>query len=397
MPITAIDWGLVEFLDMAENPTPFDPVSYKDRTDGWVNLPIALNKLRVTGIVNNGLTFGEGDSKHIRTERYANMTIDSENPLVKDKVWKVYNRLANENLSRSSPAFSQLCTRVKPTTHHTATMMKRLITPHPVGKDDKGHLIYDSDIPEAISLLNRGLTASKEDRVLRLNPDQSKIEAFVSDKYVPVKDKEILTFLQAEVGDFSIVREYHDDRRSLFQVLPDKFAGLSDSEEYGMFISNSNTGTNRIEMGLFVITGACSNGMMFTASKYGESEFLKRKHFGESEAIMDLIQIQCAKMGKRVEEAYARIELAKTIPLRGEEYSLQDLNDLLLKPLAESENFSKKTVKKVEELLKDKYNNDSMWDFIAALTEAAHEAPANSREHIEKAAGKVLELLVSSQ
>ena len=396
MPTTAVDWGLVEFLDKAENPVPFDPITYVDKTEGWENVSIALNKLRVENIINNRITFGEGDSETIRTERYAVLSVDSNNPILRDKKWKVFNRTANKELSRSSPAFSQLCTRVKPVTKLTATQMKRLINPHRSHKDGNGKWVYVNDIDQAIYLLNKGLKASKDTRVLRLNPAENKIEAFVSDKYVPVKDKDILTFLQAEVGDFNVVREFHDDRRSLFQVLPDKFAGLSDSEEYGMFISNSNTGTNRVEMGLFVITSFCTNGMMFTTSKYGESEFLKRKHFGETEAIMDLIQIQCANMGKRVEEAYAKIELAKTTPLRGEEYSPTDLRELLLKPLAEAEDFSKKTVESIEELLEKKYNKDSIWDFISALTDAAHQAPANSREHIEKAAGNVLELLVAA-
>ena len=395
--MTSIDTGLIEFLDMSKNPVPFDPITYQDRTSGWVNIPVTLNQIRVEDIINTKLSFGERDSKFTRTERYAIVTINSPNPILRNREWKIYNRIVDGKFSRSSPSFSQLCSTVRETTNYTTNMIKKLVTPHPHEKDEQGRWVYKSDVPRAVNILNDGLKSSIQQRILRVDPVAGKIEAIVSDKYVPVKDKDILTFLHAEIGDFSIVREFHDDRRSLFQVLPDKFAGLSNSEEYGMFISNSSTGINSIEIGLFIITGACTNGMMITESSYERSPHLRRKHLGEKEAIMDLIQLQCANIGEQVKKAYQRIELAKRTHLRGDEYSLDDLTELLLKPLAEAKSFSSKTVEKVENLLKEKYNNDSIWDFISALTDAAHEVPVNTREHVEKVAGNLLEILVPAQ
>lgn len=396
MSNTTITDGLVEFVNMAKNPVPFDPISYVDRTKNWEEITIPLNKLRVKDIKTNSVTSGEGKNKRTLTERYAIVTIDSDDPKISGKYWKIYNRIIAGERSRSSPAFSQLCNLLTERTSMTTNKIKKLVTPQKSHKDFNNKWVYITETGAAIDLLNRSLENFKGEQVLRINPEVNKIEAIVSQLYAPVTNKEVLTLLQAEIGDFDVAREFHDDRRSLFQVIPDKFAGMSDSEDYGLFVENSSTGFNNVGMGMFVITSVCTNGMMFTSSAYGHIEQLRRKHIGDKTEIIKLIQDQCALMSGRIEETFLKIERAKTLPLRGEEYNHQDLIDNLLTPLAEAENLSKKTVKKVDELLQEKYQHDSIWDFVSALTEAAQDAPPHSQQRIEKVAGNVLELLVQA-
>lgn len=390
-----ISTNLQRFINMAKNPVPFDPITYKDQTDDWMDVEVSLNALRVKNIFNNTINFGDKKTPKIRTERYAVVDIqtdnESVNSILANKDWKILNRIATEEGSWSSPAFSQLCGRLNPITGLSATQFKDLIRPIRAGKDADGKTVWYDDIPEAIAILNDALAKTEDKRTLRLNPDGDKIEAIVSKGYAPVTNKEILTLLQAEVGDFSIVRELHSNRRSLFQVLPDKFANMSDSEEYGMFLENSSTGANKLGMGLFVITSMCTNGMMFTASKHGQTEYLTRRHYGKKDKIIQLIQDQCAILGERIEETYTKIELAKKTPLHLEEYTQEDVIETLLPVVAEGNNLSKKTVGRIETLLKEKYQENSIWDFVSALTDAAHEAPVDTREHIEKVAGNLLE------
>jgi len=393
---TSITEGLVEFVNMAKNPVKFDPFSYEDRTENWIEKTIPLNKLRVVDIKTNSVDIEEGKKTRTLTERYAIVSIESDDPTISSRNWRIYNRVVSDGRSRSSPAFSQLCNKLTQHTKMTTTELKKLVTPQPDHQDENGKWVYITQEGVAINVLNQALANTKESQVLRINPDQSKIEALVSNKYAPVTNKEVLTLLEAEIGGFDIVREFHDDRRSLFQVLPDKFSGLSNSEDYGLFVENSSTGFNRVGMGMFVITGACTNGMMFISSAYGNTEQLRRKHIGDSNEIIKLIQDKCALIGGKIKETYLKIEQSKALPLRGEEYSHQDLVDNLLTPLAEAQNLSKPTVKRVEDLLKEKYQHDSIWDFVSALTEAAQQAPPSSQAHIEKVAGNVLELLVEA-
>lgn len=390
----SIDTSLVRFVDMAKNPVPFNPITYEDRAKKWLDLEVPLNNMRVKDIINNGIDFGDEKKKRILTERYAVIQIDNEDDLISGKDWKIFNRVATDEGSWSAPAFFQLCTRLRSLTGLTTDEIKSMVTPRHDGKDEFGKWKWTDSILEAIRILNTALSRIQETRTLWFNPEKGRIESIVSGKYAPITNKEVLTLLQAEIGDFDIVREFHNERRSLFQVLPDKFAGMSNSEDYGVFIENSSTGANRIGMGMFTITGACSNGMMVVASKYGQTSYLARRHFGNKEDIIKLIQDYCADIGERIEETHKKIELAKNTPLRGEDYSEEYLVDNFLKPLAEVKKISKPTISRVEELLKEKYKQDTVWDFISAMTEAAHEVPATSREHIEKIAGDLLEILV---
>jgi hypothetical protein len=390
----SVDKDIVDFINMAEDPVPFDPITYVDRTQGWKDVNIPLNKIRVKDIKTNVKKFGNHPNVRKLTERYAVITFDTDNPILSGKDWKVFNRVADKTRSRSAPAFAQLCTRVNPITGHTCDEIKALSSDRQDHKDANDKWVYVNEKDKAIKILNNGLAKITEERTLRVNPQAGKVECFVSDKYAPITNKEMLTFLHAEIGDFDIVREFHSDRRSLFQVLPRKFSGLSDSEDYGMFIENSNTGANRLGMGMFVITGACSNGMMFVQTKYGKSEYLARKHFGDKEIVVEIIQDHCKRIGDRVQEIYNKIEIAKDTPLWGENYSKEYMVENLLRPLGESTNLAKKSVSQIEKLLEEKYQQDTVWDFISAMTEAAQKAPPNSREHIEKVAGNMLEQLV---
>ncbi len=389
-----IDKSLERFVDMVANPVPFDPITYKDKTDGWIDFTIPLKNLKMTDVITRVVEFEERKNGKYLTERYAVLEIKTKDKRISGEEWYLFNRIATESGSFSSYAFSQLMERIQDLTGYNTTAIKDMVTPYKSHKDHDGKWVYMDEVDKALSIINEGLSKSPDEMVLRLNPETSTIEAVVTEKYVPVTNKEALTLLQAEVGDFNIVREFHDPRRSLFQVQPDCFSKYSGAEDYGIFIENSSTGANRFGLGLFVITSVCSNGMMLTTSKYDEKElgYLARKHTGDKNKIINFIQDGLAKVGKLVEVTYDRIEKAKEKPLFYEKYTHKEVIDALLTPM----NVSKKTTKRVTTLLEEKYQEDTVWDFISAITEAAQDVPVSHREHVEKAAGNLLEVLVSS-
>ncbi|MFX1538675.1 MAG: hypothetical protein ACFFDI_31190 [Promethearchaeota archaeon] len=361
-----------------------DIVNYKDETASWIDLIIPANQAKVIRYVDTLVeTKDEATGKKSKKrDRYAIVTFDSDNPKIKGKEFKAYNRTDGENFI----AFAQLSHKVRAGMDGLTTDDLKIIG---AGKRNRDGSVIPPDPAKVKELLNQGLQATTEEFKFRINPKIDKIECVVSPKYVPITNKELFQHIDSVVGPVEIEKQFHNDRRSLFQILPEKFAHLSDTENFGFFFSNSFRGGCSIGVGEFVLTLVCSNGLMVQSKQLTETSQvlseLSRKHVGEKDLIIEQFRSALDTIDNRLSVLYKQIEEAKKI-----EFPVAIKEIETIPAIKEAFILAKKSQDKIESLIEEKYTGNTVWDLISAITEAAQDAPANSREHMEKVAGELL-------
>jgi len=374
-----------ELISVEEDKDSFVKIgSYKDETASWIDIVIPANQTKVIKYIDTLVENKDEATKKVskKRNRYAVISFDSDNPDIKNREFKVYNRTDGENFI----AFAQLAHKVRDGMDGITTDQLKVIGS---GKRNPDGTIIQPDPAKVKELLNQGLQATTEEFKFRINPKIDKVECVVSPKYVPITNKELFQHIDSVVGQVSIEKEIHSDRRSLFQILPEKFAQLSDTEDFGFFFSNSFRGGCSIGVGEFVLTLVCSNGMMVQGKDLTESSQvlseLTRRHVGEKESIIDAFRSALETIDTRLNVLYEQIEEAKRIKFPELIAELETVS-----AVKEAFILSKKSQEKIESLLEETYTGNTVWDLISAITEAAQDAPANSREHMEKMAGELL-------
>lgn len=372
-----------------------DGKSYKDETEYWIDIVVPTSKVRVTEVVDMEVKTEHIDqvtgqkSKRKSRLRYATVAFDVEDKRIKGREFYAYNRYKGE----SFVAFSQLAGKIRDGIDgFTADDLKRISS----GYTGINKTKIKGNPHRVKEILNKGLQKADEILKFRVNPEESKLECVVSPKYTPITNKELFVRINEVFGPVKVIKQFHRDSKSLFQILPEKFAHLSDTEQFGSFFSNSFRAGSSVGLGEFAVTVICGNGMMVVGKDLRENSTvfseLKRKHMGETTHILEMFSQGLLTIESHLKVLYEQIEEAKEIEFPFQ-IELQEEYDFLT-PVKESLSLSAKTSKQVEELLKTTYTDNTLWDFISALTEAAQDLPDHSRENLEKTAGEVLNLYI---
>ncbi len=241
------------------------------------------------------------------------------------------------------------------------------------------------ELEEAKNTLNFWINKQKnQEKEILVRTTDNRIHGVLSNKYTVFDDREVLGITEDILGpyqnyvikNYSISPEYMKIRVVSRSKVEIKGRPLS----FGFDINNSRVGRSSLNINVIIFDHICSNGMIMGG---GRGMFYSKRHIGvgTSEFMSEFIEM--------IDKAPDTINFIQNAVNSAANERLN--NDSIQRYLDKfkAENLSKNIAGRVEQRLNEKYDN-TLYGFVAAVTEVAQDYNIDTRERMERFGGNLI-------
>ena len=249
--------------------------------------------------------------------------------------------------------------------------------------------IETNNVPFAEENLNFWLRrADQRDNFLRST--DNRLHGFLSSRYTVLDDHEVLSLTNDILSDFPSQYGVSNglvtpEMMKVRVVQQEKIIIDGDELSVGFDIRNSRVGKSSLDISLLIFRWACSNGMIVGG---GQGVAFRKRHVGITRddlaaSLADTIH----SLPDMVEYVKTGVERAQGITLNST--SIQNLVDKF-----KAEGLSKNAAGRIEEFMDINYNR-TLYGFVNTITDLSKEYSLETREKMERFAGRVFESKVA--